>query len=183
MSVAKVQIDKEVLEEVVKKVITEYDKQLFEKSQKRRDKRLRNTKLLLRNYNNFSEHCKNAVYVNSKIEDEEDPIDILMESECDSEDLFINSIKRTHTRTKIILDHIESIMNYYRFKADNSKDSKFIRRFKVLDLVYFNENHYTYEQLGEMFDVDTKTISRDIKKAIQELSVLMFGVDGIKLEI
>jgi hypothetical protein len=182
MNVEKVQIDKEILEEVVKKVLTEYDKQLYEKSKRKRDRRLRNTKLLLRNYNNFSEHCRNAVYVNNKLE-EEDPIEILMESSNEDEDLFINSIKRTHERTKIILDHIDSIMSYYRFKADNSKDEKVIRRFKILKFVYFNEQYHTYEEIAEIFEIDARTVFRDVKMAVEEISVLMFGIDGLKIEM
>ncbi|MBD8046769.1 MULTISPECIES: HTH domain-containing protein [Clostridium] len=177
----KVNIDKETLEDVVKQVLTEYNRQQYERLKVKKDRRLRNTRLLLRNYNNFFEHCKNAIYMKEELE-EEDPIEILMESEFE-DDLFINSIKRTSIRTKIILDHIESIMDYYRFKANNSKDEKFIRRLKIIELIYFNEGNYSYEQLAEMFYVDSRTVSRDVKKAIEELSVLLFGIDGLKIEL
>lgn len=180
-NMAKVNIDKETLEDVVKQVLTEYNRQQYERLKVKKDRRLRNTRLLLRNYNNFFEHCKNAIYMKEELE-EEDPIEILMESEFE-DDLFINSIKRTSIRTKIILDHIESIMDYYRFKANNSKDEKFIRRLKIIELIYFNEENYSYEQLAEMFYVDSRTVSRDVKKAIEELSVLLFGIDGLKVEL
>lgn len=180
-NMVKVNIDKETLEDVVKQVLTEYNRQQYERLKVKKDRRLRNTRLLLRNYNNFFEHCKNAIYMKEELE-EEDPIEILMESEFE-DDLFINSIKRTSIRTKIILDHIESIMDYYRFKANNSKDEKFIRRLKIIELIYFNEENYSYEQLAEMFYVDSRTVSRDVKKAIEELSVLLFGIDGLKIEL
>lgn len=180
-NMVKVNIDKETLEDVVKQVLTEYNRQQYERLKVKKDRRLRNTRLLLRNYNNFFEHCKNAIYMKEELE-EEDPIEILMESEFE-DDLFINSIKRTSIRTKIILDHIESIMDYYRFKANNSKDEKFIRRLKIIELIYFNEGNYSYEQLAEMFYVDSRTVSRDVKKAIEELSVLLFGIDGLKIEL
>lgn len=179
---AKVKIDKTDLTDMIRQIISEYDRQQIEKLKFKRDKRLRNTKLLLRNYNNFLEHYKNAVYTNSKIEEEETG-DVFSEFENEDEDLLINSIKRTHTRTKIIIEHINSIMDYYRFKAENSNDEKMIRRFDILKLVYFSEEHHTYEQIAEMYEIDARTVSRDIKLATEELSVLMFGIDGLKMQI
>lgn len=72
------------------------------------DRRLRNTKLLLENYNLLQDHCKNVVY------DKEPIINLRAVDALDSFDAcyneaYIESIKKSTVRTKIILTHINEI--------------------------------------------------------------------------
>ena len=39
----------------------------------------------------------------------------------------------------------------------------------------------SYEKVAEHFDITTKTVGRDVRAAIEDLSILFFGIDGIKL--
>lgn len=57
------------------------EKERQRESREMSDRRLRNTKLLLRNYRVIKEHADNAVY---EVETEEDPLQIM-------EDLYLNS--------------------------------------------------------------------------------------------
>ncbi|WP_411682694.1 hypothetical protein [Clostridium thailandense] len=59
----------------------------------RSDKRFRNTNLVLRNYNDFIEHCRNAVFTSSQIE-ELDINDLLDEvKDIDDPELYVNLLK------------------------------------------------------------------------------------------
>ena len=39
----------------------------------------------------------------------------------------------------------------------------------------------TYEETAEHFDLNVRTVGRDIRQGIEDLSILFFGIDGIKL--
>ena len=39
----------------------------------------------------------------------------------------------------------------------------------------------TYEDISKKYDISIKTVTRDMNNAIEDLSILFFGIDGIKL--
>lgn len=167
----------------VKEALDRIEKANKERIKSRHDRRLRNTKLLLRNYNNFKVHCNNAIYASEQIK-ELNAIDILDELDnIDDETLYINSIKKTHIRTYIIVQHINKMIEFYKYKSETDSDENAIRRYNATELFYMSDNRKTYEEISETLNVSERTIFRDIKQAVEELSVLIFGVDGIKLEI
>lgn len=149
----------------------------------KKDRRLRNTELLLKNYNGLLEHYKTSKYTQDKIETEspEDPFEEMeaeVEIDEEYETIYINSIKRTKARTKIMLDHIEKVVDYYEYQAKNSENPSFGRRYKIIVLLFFQE--LTWDETAEILHCSKKTISRDRVLAVEELSVLFFGVDGLK---
>lgn len=142
------------------------------------DKRYHNTKLLLRNYKDFKKHCLEC-------ENSLDDIELTLEKweiEHDSygED-YIKSAKRTKARTQIIVELIDKFLKAHKEEAEARKDNNKLRRSRIIELMYINENK-TMEQLAESFDCDVATISRQHKTAINELSILFFGIEGLKLE-
>lgn len=174
-------IEQKTLEEIVKKVIDEYDKQSREKARRKRDRRLRNTDLLLRNYDNLIKHIEYAVEDEKKLE-VEDPEEVLDEIDCETdyeneeyEGVYINAIKRTKTRTRIIVKHIETAIDFYKEKSKTTNNK---RRYEVVYKYYFEKKKIN--QIAEELYCSEKTVSRDKRKAIEELSVLFFGVDGLK---
>ena len=48
-------------------------------------------------------------------------------------------------------------------------------------MLYINEEPMSYEEISEELNCSTKTINNTKKAAIKELSVLIFGIDGVKL--
>ncbi|WP_238906649.1 helix-turn-helix domain-containing protein [Clostridium sp. YIM B02506] len=188
MSKAKINIDEMILEEVVKKVLNESEKQQKERAKKKRDRRLRNTDLLLRNYDNLITHIDYAVEDEKKLE-EEDPEEVLDEIEeeidLDNDDeyegIYINAIKRTRTRTKIIVKHIEVAIEFYKQKVKISNNYNDKRRYEVIYKYYFEKKKIPV--IAEELGCSDKTISRDKKRAVEELSVLFFGIDGMKFSL
>ncbi|QLY79195.1 hypothetical protein [Clostridium intestinale] len=183
MGKANINIDEKTLEEVVKRVLNESEKQQKERAKKKRDRRLRNTDLLLRNYDNLITHIDYAVEDEKKLE-EEDPEEVLDEleremslsSEEDYEGIYINAIKRTKIRTRIISKHIKTAIEFYKHKAKD--DSSYARRYNVIYKYYFEKKSIT--DIAEELYIAERTAWRDRNKAIEELSVLFFGIDGIK---
>lgn len=185
MSKSRVTIDKESLAEIVKQVLDEQDKQKYERAKRKRDRRLRNTDLLLRNYDNLITHIEYAVEDEKKLEEDTEELledidnEIEIESEDEYEGIYIGAIKRTKTRTRIIVNHIEAALEFYKQKSKNDEVSR--RRYNVIYKYYCEKKKIP--QIAEELRLSEKTIGRDKKRAVEELSVLFFGIDGVKFMI
>lgn len=146
---------------------------------KRADRRLRNTKLLLRNYHMLKEHAENSVFGRTQME--ESAIDILesMMSMYDNE-VIIESIKRSATRTAVIVSHIETMFGLYKAYCDKARNRDVeMRRYEVLWDMYMAEETLSVKEVAKKNHVAMDTVYTDRKMAIERLTALIFGVDGL----
>lgn len=165
---------KEAGEEAARNILKDQEKRRI----KRHDRRLRNTALLLKNYKNFVAHCNNAVFTSKQLKIY-NAIDIL--DECDDledDEVYVKSIMKTKERTTIILNHINKILGYYKYTAKKEPEKE--RIYKVIKGIYVDKK--TYQGLSEELNCSTKTIERDRKEGVSDLSILIFGIDGVRLE-
>lgn len=162
--------------------------ELKHKNKKLYDNRLNNTKLLLENYHNFVDYCKKAVYevennIKEAIAKEESMVELFDELYNIQDDTFtVNSILKSKEKTKVILKHIDCCLNFYEYRAIKSNDLEMRRRYEVIKRLYINKEKQKYEEIANELNISTKTVNRDKKKAIRELSVLFFGIDGVGLQ-
>lgn len=168
--------------EGVKNALTEMKKQEEERKRHRVDMRLRNTELLLHNYQNFIEHTDKSVYTEEQLTKEElfEELDLDMDEEFTKTQ--INSIIKSKNKTSIILKHINTFLEYYKYKCESSQREDIQRRYKVIEYLYLNEEKMTQESLAEYLNCTMKTIRNTKNIAIKELSVLFFGIDGLKIK-
>lgn len=148
---------------------------------KRADRRLRNTKLLLRNYHMLKEHAENSVFGRTQME--ESAIDILesMMSMYDNE-VIIESIKRSATRTAVIVSHIETMFGLYEAYCGKAPNREIeMRRYEVVWDMYMADNILSAKEIAEKQNISTRNVYGDIKVAIERLSALIFGVDGLNV--
>ena len=76
----------------------------------RKDRRLHNTKLLIRHYRTFKEYVNNAVFEREESnEDALGAIEELMWEPRVTADMVVESIKRSAARTQIIINHIDGM--------------------------------------------------------------------------
>ncbi|MDD7793676.1 hypothetical protein [Clostridium sp. 'White wine YQ'] len=182
-----INIDKDILSLIVKEVLYESEKQQKEKAKRKRDRRFRNTDLLLRNYENLITHIDYAIEDENKLEEDPEDVldlienDLMIGEDEEYEGVYIGAIKRTKTRTRIIVKHIETAIEFYKQKAKLSKNYNEKRRYDVIYKYYFEKKRIA--EIAEELDCSDKTIGRDKKRAIEELSVLFFGIDGIKFSL
>lgn len=150
-------------------------------SQKERsDRRLRNTKLLLRNYRMFKAHAENAVFDASQIDENAyDIIDLMSDRWQDSE-IFVSSIKQSVARTVTIVSHIDTMLQLYEVFCEKSGNPEEIRRSSVIRALYIDENPLTVKELADKYFVTSRTIYNDIDIACERIAALIFGIDGIK---
>lgn len=143
----------------------------------RKDRRLRNTKLLLKNYRLLKEHCEGAVYIDEQVEDES-IIDIMnmMEEHNYSDKVFVESIQKSVARTHLMMQHIERMMNIYRVVCEKSGKEEDIRNYWIVWHSYITDERLTVEEIAERFNVDRSTIYRAINSGAEILSALFSGL-------
>lgn len=148
---------------------------------KRADRRLRNTKLLLRNYHMLKEHAENSVFGRTQME--ESAIDILdsMMSVYDNE-VIIESIKRSATRTAIIVSHIDTMFGLYEAYCNNAPNRDVeMRRYEVVWDMYMADTVLSAKEIADKQHMSKDNVYADLRVATERLSALMFGVDGLKV--
>lgn len=164
-----------------KEALKMFEKERKKEKGKRADRRLRNTKLLLRNYHMLKEHAENSVFGRTQME--ESAIDILetMMSMYDNE-VIIESIKRSATRTAVIVSHIETMFGLYEAYCGNAANKEIeMRRYEVVWDMYIADNTLSAKEIAEKQNISTRNVYGDIKVAIERLSALIFGVDGLNV--
>jgi hypothetical protein len=152
-----------------------------ENLKKRFDRRLRNTKLLLREYRNLKTFAENATFKKSK---KNNALSILEELESyDNEELFVDSIHRSKERTAIILGHIDNMIEIYEIKCLKSKKESEQRKYKAIYHVYIapEEEAKTVEETAKRLFVTSACIYNDIDDAVRSLTSLIFGIDGLRM--
>jgi hypothetical protein len=148
----------------------------------RQDRRLHNTRLLLKNYRLLKEHTKGAIFrANQARERAVDILDGLNDYELD-DGLYIESIKKSQQRTLIILAHIDQMLELYKAYCYNSGNPENIRRYGVVMATYIDEPKKSALEIAGTFGIEKRTVYKDIKAAANPLTALLFGIDSLRME-
>lgn len=148
----------------------------------RADKRLRNTKLLLRNYHMLKEHAERSVFGRTQMK--ESALDIL-ESMMSiySDEVVIQSIKNSATRTAIIVSHIKTMFELYYSYCERSNNREIdLRRYSVVWDMYMAEEPLSAKEIAEKQSISKDTVYSDLRVATERLTALIFGVDGLYVQ-
>lgn len=140
----------------------------------RRDRRLRNIKLLLKNYRSFKKHCED---IKLDIDEINERIEFVT---MDSEEFRLESIKRSKEKTLIMVRYTEKMMTVYRIMCEQSDDEEAMRLYKTIDSLYISDVKKTAEEVARGHSVHKRTVYKDVDKACETLVVLMFGIDGVR---
>ncbi|WP_010271376.1 hypothetical protein [Paenibacillus senegalensis] len=164
----------------IAKVAAELALDFYKKEQERqnklkRDRRLRNTKLLLRNYRKFKIHCEENT---QSLKVLQDPNSL---EHINIDELVIESIIKNKERTAAMIAYVDRMIDIYRVMAERSSKPEDLRRFKIMHDYYIAEEIINAENIAACHFIDKRTVYRDINKACEALSSLIFGVDGIRM--
>lgn len=135
-----------------------------------RDWRLRNTKLLLEKYRFLKAHCEG---IPAEVDDLEENITIF-----DVKALTLDSLIEHKAKSLKLLRYFEGIIEAYKLLSKNGPES-FKRRVRVIERLYLDDEMTTRYKLSKELYVDRATISKDLKTATEEISIMLFGVDAI----
>ena len=146
------------------------------------DIKLKNTRLLLKNYRKFVDFCAQATVSEKELETAtvEEIMDKLY-CEAYDEVTIVQSLLASKKRTEIIMTHIEKIKNFYIFDADSSKNDEKRRRAHVLEDLYLKgKKQPRVSDIAKKYHISERQVNRDKNAAIEEIAILMFGIDGIR---
>lgn len=149
----------------------------------RYDRRLHNTRLLLKSYRALKHHALGAVSTGSQANGiRENAVDILdsLDDERIDDTLYIESVKRSQQRTAIIIEHIDEMLRYWKIDCEQSGKDEALRRYRVVYDTYIGPEQISADELAERENIERRTVYKDIKAAMRPLSALIFGIDGIK---
>jgi hypothetical protein len=157
--------------------IKEWEQRVEEKDRSFRDKRYHNTKLLLKHYRSLKAHIENARYSDEQLAQDADDMLELMDA-AKNEEVYINSIKRTRKRTEIIISHIDVMLSFY---AAQGKDDpqKYLRCSVIEGLYLLGKN---VQKLAKDLTISERYVYKLERQGIDDLSILLFGIDGLKIE-
>ncbi len=145
------------------------------------DWKFQNTKLLLRNYRRLNAYYGNAVFDNVGAEEADEDFEEIMRDlgRPVDEKLFVESIQKNYLRTKIIMTHVNKMLECYQIMCERSKRREDARRWRVLDGLYISDDYTTAEEIAKQEQIDKRTVYRDIDICAEDLTMLFFGVGGI----
>lgn len=157
-----------VVEKIVKVAIREYDKEQQEEKKKRI---LHNTKLLMTHYNDLKDHVLNSISDLSQLESSKFDVNNLYE-----DDLYILSIKKSKTKTMIMVAHIDAAMDILKLQQIKAGT---LEKYMALDKHFIGGE--TYEKIAEELNCGVITARRWVNEMLGKLGIFLFGIDGMKL--
>lgn len=139
-----------------------------------------NTVLLLRSYRDLKEHIEGSESL-IQIENQ------ALEDWCQFENIttsfedYLKATKKTKAVTVAMMRLVERYLKAYKEDAKKRNDENKLGRYQVINLRYI-ESSLTLEKIAEKLGIDVKTVKRRHNKAVDELGVYFFGIEGLKLE-
>lgn len=153
------------------------DRERAKAREEKADRRLHNTRLLLKNYRLFKKHTENAVYEAEQMD--ESVYDILDLMERNAGNVFVDSIKISVARTAMLVQHIDAMLGIYETYCTSSRKPEDARRWRVIQAKYMDECEKTNLDIADQEHVSERTIERDAAMAHDQLAALFFGIDGV----
>lgn len=170
-------VTKELAEQIAQLAIAEYRKAVEKGHKERHDRNLRNTKKLVRIIPQLREHSNSSISELADADDD-DGLDILIQlMHGGGGDLKVDSVKRSVAKTRLMLDHVLTMIDVYRQECEKSKRDEVRRRYRVLDMMYLREERLEPEEIAKIENIDKRTVYKDVDAACERLSYYIFGIE------
>lgn len=146
------------------------------------DWKYHNTKLLLRNYRRLNAYYENAVFSTVDAEEADENFEDIMRGlgRLADEEIFVESIQKNYIATKIIMTHVNKMLECYRIMCQRSGRQDDARHWRVLEGLYIADDYTTAEEIAKREHIDKRTVYKDVDVCAADLTSLFFGVGGIE---
>lgn len=181
-------------EKVAKKTASKLYDQLYSLDAQSRDfdNRLYNVRLLLKNYRMLKEHAELKTSDMNVISDDDVTAIEILDSFQNSktigkEELKLESIITSTMRTQILINYIDDMIEIYKQMCYKSSKSEDARRVDVLETMFLKDipdgaaTTDIVADLAKKWYVSERQIWRDSSDAVERLTALLFGVDGVNM--
>lgn len=162
-------LNQEQMQVITKEVIKSLNREKHKQVSNEKDYRLRNTQILIREYPKLKAHAKSQPekFVN------DDEYEMLTGVKIEDHELA-----KYHVKTEHLMEYVDLILNAYKSVCLGGDESD-QRRWWLLYDSYLGDCRLSTKEQTRKWNVDRTTISRERMKAIQDLSVMLFGVAGL----
>lgn len=170
---------KEITETAVQKGVEAYRKEIEKQREETKDRRFRNTKLLLEKYTGLVEHSKGAIHSASQVDDDIELEELvqIMKGYDERYVAEVPSIMESAAFTSTVVHHVNRMLDFWKRCCSVSQKPEDARRYRVIFYLYLAppEEQKTFQQIADKEMVDISTIYKDHKMALRQLSALFFG--------
>mgnify|MGYP001157924123 FL=1 len=164
-----IEVTNELIEDIASAVLKKQRKLTRKQQKLEANRRLRNTRMLLEHYRPLTDH----ILLSEKSEVE------TMEYEIEHGTVIrLESVGKYHEKSRQLLKYINMALAMYKERCVNWDDLAF-RRYRTIEWLYLSTSHLSEGEIAKYYNVDRSVINRDKDRAINELSVLLFGIDAI----
>lgn len=178
------------LEDMIKKAseagAEAYKKEQSQSTRRKVDRMLYKTKVLLEKYTWLKAYAKNSVYTleqAEKVNDGMADIEVLTKFGIFDNDKTLHNLKRGVITVNMLMTHVDNMLEVYRENCESSASKKKQRQYRVVYNMYLAEEKKTTKEIAEMECEEVRTIQNDAKAAREDLTALIFGLDGILVRI
>ena len=148
---------KEEIAEVVKIAAAEVLAQREAIIEEEFDARYHDVNLLMKNYRKLKAHYSHVA----------------------PEALEVNSICSMRRKTGLMMSHVDKMLKTYRALCLESENPEEARRWNALYLRYIGKDRMRVEAIADQLNIDKRTFYRNIGKAMEDMAVLLFGIEAI----
>lgn len=187
-------IPKELLEMITEKaakVATEnaitiainvYKKEQEEQIQKQTEECRNNAKLLITHYRRMKKMKDTSVYDTNTVTDVTlAEIFNIMLGKIRLREFELSSTGRNRIITGMLINHIDVQLDNYRLECERSEESEINRRYRVVNMMYLEEKVIRVDEVARRENIDKSSVYRTLEKAYDDLAVLFFGIDGVRM--
>lgn len=134
-----------------------------------KERRLRNTKLLLEKYRLFK--------INKELTIKD--LELYEHIVYDPDDLSLKSVMISKAKTIKMLDYLDKALEEYRLACMQKTNGE--ERWELLYRVYIHPTARTVKQAARSLSIPKTTAYRYIDMMVEELSSILWGMDGVEL--
>ena len=144
------------------------------------------TKKLLENYTKLKDYAEQAVVTLEQAEEVDETLvnmEVLTKFKLFEDDKTIHRQLRGVNAVKIMMAHVDRMLNVYKTNCLNSVQEVMHRRWFVIEYMYLEREggKKTTKEIAEIYQTDLSNIQKDAKEARNDLTTLFFGLDAMVL--
>ena len=95
------------------------------------------------------------------------------------DDKTLHNLKRSVVTVNMVMAHVNTMLEVYRKECESSASKVKQRQYRVIEYLYLSENKLNTKEIAELEGEDVRTIQNDAKQAREDLTALIFGLDGV----
>ncbi|MGM9540139.1 hypothetical protein [Anaerovibrio sp.] len=95
------------------------------------------------------------------------------------EALEVSSLCSLKHKTGLMMEHVDIMLRAYKSLCEASDNPDEIRRYNALYMRYVSDEKCKVADIAARLGIDRRTFFRDVSRAMEELSVLLFGLEAI----